>query len=102
MVVDEDGQKMSKVKGNVIDPLDVIYGAGLESMLQKAETDGAPKEALATIKKRFPDGSRVRRRRAPLHAGALAAQGATSLSIPRVEGTATSPTRSGTRRASCS
>ncbi|MCC6993927.1 MAG: valine--tRNA ligase [Deltaproteobacteria bacterium] len=56
MVVDEDGEKMSKVKGNVIDPLDVIGGASLESMLAAAEKAGAPKQALSNIKKTYPDG----------------------------------------------
>ena len=30
MVVDETGDKMSKVKGNVIDPLDLIHGADFD------------------------------------------------------------------------
>ena len=43
MVRDEKGEKMSKVKGNVIDPLDVIHGA--------------PAEALPpAIRNRFPGG----------------------------------------------
>ncbi len=32
MVIDENGDKMSKVKGNVIDPLDLIYGATFADM----------------------------------------------------------------------
>ena len=43
MVRDEKGDKMSKVKGNVIDPLDVIHGA--------------PRDRLApAIRNRFPEG----------------------------------------------
>ncbi|MFN0062645.1 MAG: valine--tRNA ligase [Myxococcaceae bacterium] len=43
MVRDEKGEKMSKVKGNVIDPLDVIEGA---------EVDALP----PSIKNKFPQG----------------------------------------------
>jgi valyl-tRNA synthetase len=88
MVVDEDGQKMSKVKGNVIDPLDLIYGATLDGLLQKAGTEGAPKEALATIKKRFPEGiPECGADALRFTLAALAAQGRNiRLSIPRVEG----------------
>jgi valyl-tRNA synthetase len=88
MVVDEDGQKMSKVKGNVIDPLDVIYGATLESLMQKAEGDGAPKDALANVKKRFSDGiPECGADALRFTLAALAAQGRNiRLSIPRVEG----------------
>jgi len=35
MVRDEEGGKMSKSKGNVIDPLEVMDGCGLEVLLQK-------------------------------------------------------------------
>ncbi|NVJ12857.1 valine--tRNA ligase [Myxococcus sp. AM010] len=43
MVRDEKGEKMSKTKGNVIDPLDVILGASLDKL--------AP-----TLKNKFPQG----------------------------------------------
>src|SRR5205814_3313687 len=33
LVVDENGEKMSKVKGNVIDPLHVVNGATLDEIL---------------------------------------------------------------------
>ncbi len=39
LVRDEDGQKMSKSKGNIIDPLDLIDGAGLEALVAK-QTSG--------------------------------------------------------------
>ncbi len=54
MVVDETGDKMSKVKGNVIDPLDLVYGADFKSVVAKA-LPGAPEaEALAKFKKAYP------------------------------------------------
>ncbi|MCC6810722.1 MAG: valine--tRNA ligase [Deltaproteobacteria bacterium] len=48
LVRDEHGQKMSKTKGNVVDPLDVVYGVGKEDLgrvskaMQKAFPDGVP------------------------------------------------------------
>ncbi len=56
IVTDENGDKMSKTKGNVIDPLDVIHGASLDDLLAKADTDGLPDAAVKTIKKLYPKG----------------------------------------------
>jgi valyl-tRNA synthetase len=56
MVTDEHGHKMSKVKGNVVDPLDVIYGATLDQLLAKAEKAGAAKSGLEYLKKTYPEG----------------------------------------------
>jgi valyl-tRNA synthetase len=54
LIVDETGDKMSKVKGNVIDPLDLIYGATFAEMVAKT-LPGAPEgEALAKFKKAYP------------------------------------------------
>ncbi|HYU16056.1 MAG TPA: valine--tRNA ligase, partial [Candidatus Acidoferrum sp.] len=53
MVVDESGGKMSKVKGNGIDPLDVVHGATLEQLL--AGADGQ-EEAVKYLKKNRPQG----------------------------------------------
>jgi valyl-tRNA synthetase len=56
IVTDENGDKMSKMKGNVIDPLDVVYGATLESLLARADAENAPEAAVKTIKKNFGKG----------------------------------------------
>jgi valyl-tRNA synthetase len=88
LVVDENGDKMSKVKGNVIDPLDVIHGATQEQLLDKAKDGGSPESALNNIKKSFPDGIPASGADALRFAlAAMAAQGRNiRLSIPRIEG----------------
>jgi len=56
IVTDENGDKMSKMKGNVIDPLDVVHGATIEALLGRAQADNAPEAAIKTIKKALPKG----------------------------------------------
>jgi valyl-tRNA synthetase len=56
MVTDERGQKMSKVKGNVIDPLDVIQGATLDQLTEKAQKSGASKSGIDYLRKTYPEG----------------------------------------------
>lgn len=60
MVRDEKGKKMSKSKGNVIDPLEVMDGCTLQALLQKLYESNLPeaeiKEAEAEKKKKFPNG----------------------------------------------
>jgi valyl-tRNA synthetase len=56
MVTDENGDKMSKVKGNVIDPLDLIYGATPEQLVDKAKKSGTSDKGVAYIAKTYPEG----------------------------------------------
>lgn len=56
MVTDERGEKMSKVKGNVIDPLDVIDGATVDALVDKAKRAGARDSGIRYLRKTYPDG----------------------------------------------
>jgi valyl-tRNA synthetase len=56
LVTDERGEKMSKLKGNVIDPLDVISGATLQQLLAAAQKNGARDSGLDYLKKTYPEG----------------------------------------------
>ena len=60
MVKDENGAKMSKSKGNVIDPLEVIDGCDLEVLLDKLRQSNLPKkeidEGIVIKTTQFPTG----------------------------------------------
>jgi valyl-tRNA synthetase len=57
LIVDETGDKMSKVKGNVIDPLDLIHGAEFTEIVKKT-LPGAPEaEALTKFKRAYPSAA---------------------------------------------
>jgi len=57
MVVDETGEKMSKVKGNVMDPLDLVYGTSFAAMVEKTAPLSPPAEALAKFRKAYPSAA---------------------------------------------
>ncbi len=60
LVRDSDGQKMSKSKGNVLDPLDLIEGIELEPLVAKRTSNLMQPEQEKAIenstRKHFPDG----------------------------------------------
>ena len=60
LIKDENGQKMSKSKGNIIDPIDLIYGITLEDLITKRTSnlmqDGVAEKIERKTRKQFPEG----------------------------------------------
>src|SRR5262245_16352195 len=99
LVVDENGEKMSKVRGNVLDPLHLIHGAPLEEVLgfQKGKPPAKKEldEALAKFKKAFPSAATAYAQGFPRQGAdalrffllVMGSQGRNiRLSVPRVDG----------------
>ncbi len=92
LVRDEKGAKMSKSKGNVMDPLDIVDGVDLASLVVKRTSNlRDPKEAgkiAASTRQDYPEGIKAYGADAlRFTLAAMAAQGRdVKMSIQRVEG----------------
>ena len=60
LIRDENGQKMSKSKGNIIDPIDLIYGISIEDLVEKRTSnlmqEGIAEKIERKTRKQFPTG----------------------------------------------
>src|SRR4051812_9102797 len=71
MIVDETGDKMGKLKGNTLDPVDLIYGAEFSAIVQKTLPDAPVDEALAKFRKAYPSSAQMGKGFSPSGADAL-------------------------------
>jgi valyl-tRNA synthetase len=88
LIRDEQGEKMSKTRGNVIDPLHVINGATQQDLAASAQAGGAPPAAVESIARQYPEGfPRFGADALRFTLAALAGQGSdVKLSVKRIEG----------------
>ena len=60
LVCDSEGNKMSKSRGNVIDPLEIIEGTPLDNLIAKIRDSNLPKgeqdKSVKKLKQEFPQG----------------------------------------------
>src|SRR3990167_3426799 len=60
LICDHDGKKMSKSKGNVLDPIDIIDGIDLESLISKRTSnlmlESVREQIIKDTHQQFPEG----------------------------------------------